>query len=141
MAIISRESDYAVRALASLAKTDEWLSVSAMAEQEDIPEVFLRKIMQRLNRAGVVESRRGPFGGYRLAMPAEQVTVLDAVEIVQGPLVINECFADPDICPRVDFCPLRRRLSEIQVELNAKLAELNLAAVLDDTRAREASSR
>jgi Rrf2 family protein len=137
MAIVKRETDYALRALGELLEAAEFVPVSVLAEQEGVPEVFLRKIMQRLNRAGIVESRQGPFGGYRLARPAGEVTLLDVLETVQGPLVMNECFADPGICDRVEFCPVRFRLAELQVELNAQLAEISLADAFTPVRAGE----
>ncbi|MCK4376157.1 MAG: Rrf2 family transcriptional regulator [Candidatus Brocadiae bacterium] len=130
MAIIKRETDYALRVLARLAQADDFLPVSALAEDEDVPELFLRKIMQRLHRAGMAESRQGPFGGYRLARPAAEISLLDVVETAQGPLVMNECFAAPDICDRLESCPLRARLAEMQLELNAQLDELTLADVV-----------
>jgi len=131
MAIVKRETDYALRSMLRLAETDDFLSVNALAEDVEVPESFLRKIMQRLNQAGFVESRQGPFGGYRLAAPAEDVSLLDIIETVQGPLVMNECFAEPDICSRTEFCPVRVRLAELQVELNAELAGIRLTDVLE----------
>ncbi len=141
MAIIKRETDYAVRAMARLAHDAESLPVSTLAREEDIPELFLRKIMQTLSRAGFVESRQGPFGGYHLARPPGEVTVLDILEAVQGPLVMNECFATPEVCGRVDFCPLRKRLAELQVELNASLDKMSLADIVDAIAATEGARK
>ncbi len=141
MAIITRETDYAVRALARLAREGDWLAVSQIAEQEDVPEHFLRKIMQRLNEAGMVASRQGPFGGYRLAVPSEGITVLEILEAIQGPLVMNACFEDPDICDRVEFCPVRKRLAELQIELNARLSELSLTSIFEDIPAAQGLER
>ncbi len=134
MAIIKRETDYALRALVELAREGKCLSAGTIAEREDIPEVFLRKIMQELKAAGIVESRQGPFGGYLLAAPPQDVSVLDVLEAVQGPLVMNECFAEPQVCSRVDFCPVRRRLAELQVELNADLARIDLGGIAEQMR-------
>jgi Rrf2 family protein len=129
MAIIRRETDYALRALARLAGQERHLPVSALAQQEDVPEKFLRKIMQRLHRAQIVESRQGPFGGYRMAVPAERLSALDVVNAVQGPVIVNECFAQPDVCKRVDWCPFRRRLVAFQSELNALLGNVHISEV------------
>ncbi len=130
MSIIKRETDYALRALSKLARTDGFLPVSALSDGQHVPELFLRKIMQRLHAAGIVESRQGPFGGYRLALRPEKVTFLDALESVQGPLAMNECFADPAVCGRRSTCAVRARLSELQEELNARLAEITIADVV-----------
>ncbi len=127
MAIITRETDYALRALTGLALADDFLPVSTLAEQEGVPPDFLRKIMQRLHQAGIVESSQGPFGGYRLARPARQVTALDVVETVQGPLVMSECVSRPEMCGRIDYCPFRERLSALEAGLNAKLAKIRIS--------------
>ncbi|MHC4481310.1 MAG: RrF2 family transcriptional regulator [Planctomycetota bacterium] len=137
MAIIKRETDYALRVLVRMATEPRFVPVSVLAEQEDVPELFLRKIMQRLQRAEIVESRQGPFGGYRLAHPAEQVFLLDVVETVQGPLVMNECFGDAGVCSRMEVCPMRTRLAELQVRLNAELAEVSIAEVAEELPLRE----
>lgn len=127
MAIIRRETDYALRALTRLALADDFVPVSALAEEEDVPPEFLRKIMQRLNQAGIVESSQGPFGGYRLARLAQQVSALDIIEVVQGPLVISECISTPKICSRFDSCPFRKRLATLEAGLNAKLAKVRIS--------------
>jgi Rrf2 family protein len=141
MAIIKRETDYALRALAKLARAREFLSVSALAQEEGVPELFLRKIMQRLHAAGIVESHQGPFGGYNLALPPGEVTLLDVVETVQGPLVMNECFSAPDVCGRTGICPIQARLTELQVELNAQLAEVTIADVVGQVPSAEETVR
>jgi Rrf2 family protein len=141
MAIVTRETDYAFRALARLARSEEFLSVSALAEEADVPPVFLRKIMQRLHAAGIVESRQGPFGGYQLALPAKEVNLLDVLETVQGPIVMNECFGEPEVCRRVASCPVRSRLVELQVELNAQLAEISIADIVKQLRPKQKAAR
>jgi Rrf2 family protein len=141
MAIVKRETDYAFRALARLAQSEEFLSVSTLAEEADVPPVFLRKIMQRLHAAGIVESRQGPFGGYQLALPAKEVNLLDVLETVQGPIVMNECFGEPEVCRRVASCPVRSRLAELQVELNAHLAEISIADIVKQLRPKQKAAR
>jgi len=141
MAIIRRETDYAFRALAALAQSDGFLSVTALAEEVDVPPVFLRKIMQRLHAARIVESRQGLLGGYKLAVPARDVSLLDVVETVQGPLVMNECFTEAEVCKRVDFCPVRSRLVELQVELNAQLADISIADIARRLRRIQGAAR
>lgn len=132
MAIVTRETDYALRALACLRGADERLPVSAIAERTEVPESFLRKIMQTLHRSGMVESAQGPFGGYALAVNADETSVLDVLEAVQGPLVMNECFVSEDICSRVCRCGLRERLAALQEELNERLDEMKLGTAFGE---------
>jgi len=140
MALVQRETDYALRALARLAAEDDFVAVSALAESEDVPEKFLRKIMQGLQRAGLVQSRQGSFGGYRLAVPASQVTLLGAMEVVQGPLVVNECFAQPEICQRVAHCPLRRRMEELQDRICGMLQDIRVSDLANEVPCREGTA-
>jgi Rrf2 family protein len=129
MAIITRETDYAFRALAHLAGEEGFVPVSGLSEAVGVPELFLRKIMQRLHGSGFVASRQGPFGGYRLQGDPAKVTLLDVVEATQGPLVMNECFAAPEVCAGTDTCPLRARLQRMQDDLTEQLAAMSLADI------------
>jgi len=131
MPIIKRETDYALRALVRLARTGDFMPVSALAESEDTPGDFLRKIMQALNRAGIVESRQGPFGGYRLARPPARLSLLQVLEAVQGPLVVNECFEAPEICSRSSGCPLRSHLSQLQRNICEQMERMRLSDILN----------
>ncbi len=141
MPLINRDTDYAVRALTRLGRTGEVTAVSELAEAEGAPEVFLRKIMQKLNRAGIVESRQGPFGGYRLSKHPRDVTVLDVLEAVQGPIQVNLCFGRPDSCSKVNSCPLRRHLSRLSQSINGWLEQITLADVSDGAARKRGAGR
>lgn len=129
MPIIHRDTDYAVRALAHLAQTDGVVAVSALAESVNVPQDFLRKIMQRLQRARLVRSAQGPLGGYALRKAAEGVTLLDVVTAVQGPVALNACLEDRGICRSVKVCALRHKLVSVQKDLNSWLEGITLADV------------
>jgi Rrf2 family protein len=85
---ISAKADYAVRAVAELAAADGEKPVKAerIATAQGIPLNFLENILGELRHAGVVRSHRGAEGGFRLAKPAEEVTVADVIRAVEGPL-------------------------------------------------------
>lgn len=85
---ISAKADYAVRAVAELAAADGEKPVKAerIATAQSIPLNFLENILGELRHAGVVRSHRGAEGGFRLARPAEEVTVADVIRAVEGPL-------------------------------------------------------
>ncbi len=87
---ISARSDYAVRAVCMLATAPEGTSVKSadIARAQAIPATFLEQILSQLRKAGVVESRRGPDGGHRLARPAYSITVADVVRHMDGPLAL-----------------------------------------------------
>lgn len=87
---ISARADYAVRALCVLATAAEGCVVKAatIAESQAVPRTFLDQILTDLRRAGMIDSRRGPDGGHRLARPAYAITVADVVRVVDGPLAL-----------------------------------------------------
>ena len=131
MPIINRDTDYAVRAMAHLGQAEDVVSVSDLAAQESVPEVFLRKIMQKLHRAGLVESAQGPFGGYKLRKGPGEVTIKEVLEAIQGPLKLNACFVDQTVCRNVRICALRRRLVALQGEIDGWLDGITLADLLE----------
>ncbi len=85
---ISAKVDYAVRATIELAATADAGPVRAeqVATAQGIPLNFLENILGELRHAGIVRSQRGPEGGFRLAKPADQVTIADVIRAVEGPL-------------------------------------------------------
>ena len=87
---ISARSDYALRALCELATADPdaVVKAAAIAEAQSVPMTFLDQILGDLRRAGMVESRRGPDGGHRLARPPYAITVADVIRVVDGPLAL-----------------------------------------------------
>ncbi|CAM5660406.1 Rrf2 family transcriptional regulator OS=Streptomyces tendae OX=1932 GN=GUR47_10300 PE=4 SV=1 [Streptomyces tendae] len=86
---ISARADYAVRAVLELAvrQGDAPVRAEDLAAAQDIPHKFLEGILGDLRRGGVVESRRGGGGGYRLAREASAITVADVIRTVDGPIV------------------------------------------------------
>jgi Rrf2 family protein len=85
---ISAKSDYAVRAMLELSAEGGTRQVTgeALANAQQIPVKFLENILVDLRRAGLVASQRGAEGGYRLARPANRITVADVIRAVDGPL-------------------------------------------------------
>jgi Rrf2 family protein len=85
---ISARADYALRACIELATSEAVSSTSeAIASAQGISQLFVQRILRDMRQAGYVDSTRGGRGGYRLAAPAEQITVADVVRAMDGPLV------------------------------------------------------
>lgn len=84
---ISAKVDYAVRAAIELAAAgDQLTKADAIARAQDIPPKFLENILGDLRQGGLVRSQRGAEGGYRLARPAQEVTLADIIRVVEGPM-------------------------------------------------------
>ncbi|MFG2875571.1 RrF2 family transcriptional regulator [Streptomyces sp. NPDC048337] len=96
---ISARADYAVRAALQLAASqdDGPLKAEAIADAQDIPHKFLEGILNDMRRGGLVLSQRGGNGGYRLAKPAESISIADVIRIVDGPLVSVRGVRPPDL--------------------------------------------
>ncbi len=79
---------FAIRAVAELVGNDGYLPLDVIAERQDLPADYVRSAMSDLRRAGIVATRRGRVGGYRLARPPDQVTLADIIRAVDGPLTV-----------------------------------------------------
>ena len=112
MELIRRNTDYALRALVLMAKdrTGDVYVVTRLANEARVPEDFLRKTLQRLDKAGIIESKRGPKGGFQLSKDPARISVLDVMEAVQGPLAVNRCFLKDIGCDNFNRCELKEKL-------------------------------
>ena len=129
---VSRRTDYAIRMLLQLARSDgEPISVRALAEAQDVPYAFARGIQRGLVSAGLVESRRGVLGGIILARPAEQVSLLDVVEALQGAPSCSVCTSDPGWCQRMGGCAVHPVWSEADRMVSEYLGSKSLAGLVE----------
>lgn len=83
---IPAKTDYAIRALLTLAANDVSVSAEHLAQEQDLPAKFLGAILSDLRRGGLVTSQRGPEGGFKLARDADQISIADVVRVVSGPM-------------------------------------------------------
>ena len=119
---ITRQADYAVRAVLYLAQLgpNEKASTSQIAEEKDIPLSFLAKIIAQLSVAGLLQTMRGARGGVMLARPPEEVNLLEVIEAIDGPILVNECVSDSYDCSQ-HSCPMRGIWQETQSTLVNRL--------------------
>lgn len=106
---ITRQADYALRAVLYLARSDPQTRVATaeIAREEHIPATFLAKIVSQLSAIGVLQAMRGARGGVRLAKPPNEITLLEIVEAIDGPITLNECVTNTEACSMTESCPLR----------------------------------
>lgn len=106
---LSRKSDYALRAVMHFAGLPKGLlaSIGTVAKAQNIPREFLAKILKDLTWAGILVSYQGVTGGYRLARPAKEISFLDVIEAMDGPISLNLCVEDDDCCSHYKNCKMR----------------------------------
>lgn len=126
---ITKQADYALRAVLYLARMDNGNKASTkdIAEMQHIPPSFLAKIVSQLSIAGLIQTARGARGGVTLARPPEQVSILDVIEAIDGPMLLNECTGNPRICPFEGKCPLHEVWCETRKIMHDKLSAATFA--------------
>jgi Rrf2 family protein len=127
---VSARADYAIRMAVALAiRPDEVLAREYLAHSEGLPVKFVDHVLRQLRNGGLIESRRGRLGGYRLARPAEQISLADVVHAIAEPL--------PE--PRGERPPVTGWLAEVWTgvsdAVDAALADISLATLRDARRA------
>ena len=121
MIAINRETDYACRVILHLAAHPPGHRTTAreIADLQLIPQSLIRRVVRQLSAAGLVRTTRGTGGGIVLARPPSEISLLDVVEAIEGPLVLNECTVNPHFCPLMPACSVHEawvRIKKILVE-------------------------
>jgi len=129
---ITRQADYALRAVLYLARLDgsERAATSTIAENQRIPPSFLAKIISQLSIAGLLHTSRGARGGVTLAREPKEITLLEVVEAIDGPIQLNECVGGDGECSFDKDCPLRSVWCETQEKLVARLKATTFADLI-----------
>lgn len=130
---ISRSSEYAIRALTYLAIQGPeagFVLGKHMAERLGMPAPFLGKILQPLVACGLLESQRGRRGGFRLAQPADEITLLQIVGAIEGLGPTRECFLGQAECSDERACPMHDYWKDASQEFERQLSETTLADVV-----------
>lgn len=139
--MLTSRAKYALRASVALAEqhpTGGWTSAGELAEIADVPKKFLEAILTQLRDNGLVESRRGPAGGHRLAQEPATIAVADVIRCIDGPLAMTPCasataFRACDDCVDIESCRLRHIMRRARDAAAAVLEQYSLADVLAAT--------
>jgi Rrf2 family transcriptional regulator, cysteine metabolism repressor len=130
---ISTRTEYGIRVLVTLARVDgdACLSLTEIARREKLPHAYLEQLVGDLRRAGIVSATRGQAGGYRLARPAVEIAMTDAVRALEGPLLEMPCAGADDLehCDRPQPCSVHEVFQRVYESMSLSLGAINLAEV------------
>ncbi|MFW6189490.1 MAG: RrF2 family transcriptional regulator [Planctomycetota bacterium] len=132
---IRQDTDYAVRALIHLALApDEKSTGSEVAASCRIPKSFAYKILKKMARSGLVDSKCGRTGGYRLSADPEKITLADVVTTMQGPVTMRRCLLESRDCPFSGECAVSAKWSEVQRVIADFLGRTTLQELVESFR-------
>lgn len=128
---IGRQTDYASRIVLHLAALGPGaqVQVKAIAERRLLPAAFVRRVVARLAAGGILRTTRGSGGGIALARPAEQISLLDVVRVMEGGIVLNRCVSAPHHCPLSETCPVQRAWTDATRNVEEYLGAVTFAAL------------
>jgi len=130
--VITREADYAIRLMLVLAENDDDAArpSRALASVAHVPYELARGLLSRLADAGLLASQRGRHGGYRLARPADDITVAEVLAVAGENLSLNTCVAGPATCAMSSRCAMHPVWDSASNVLRDHLGALTLRQVV-----------
>jgi Rrf2 family protein len=135
MQLLTKETDYAVRALISIADTPGRSSTaSAIAATEKIPWLFLRRVLAKLAAAGLLDSQKGRGGGFAMRVRPARITMADVIRVFQGEIELNECLVRGIPCCNRPTCPVRRKVKGVERVLRRELTAITIAMLVQARR-------
>jgi FeS assembly SUF system regulator len=138
---LSKITDYGIVILAHLAKGDSSATHTAreLAGDADLPFPVVGKILKSLARCGILESHRGSKGGYALMRQPSEITVAEMMSALDGPVALTECNLAAELCSHEQTCPVRDPWHVINQVVEAALAKITLADLIDPAFTNDAS--
>ena len=130
MKLITRNTDYALRALCYISKNKDIVTVDELVKKLGVPRPFMRKILQQLNRKRILGSFKGQGGGFRLEALPEKINIIDIMRIFQGQVSLNGCLLKKSVCPNKGKCVLRKKIHSIEKNVFKQLKEITIASLI-----------
>jgi Rrf2 family protein len=128
---LSTRAEYGIRVLVALARDEERrpISLTTISRVEKLPHAYLEQLVGDLRRAGLVTATRGQAGGYALAKPAREITLVDAIRALDGPVLEMPCAgtADLEVCDRPQDCSVHEVFQRLHESLTGTLAATTIA--------------
>ena len=138
---VSTRGEYGVRAMVALAHNYDVgpMSIAAVAKESSVPYAYLEQLIVPLRKAGLVESKRGAQGGYRLTRPPEEVRVGDVYRVMEGPVAPMDCVSENEAdqtCPLIEGCETRPVWMKVRDSIAGALDSVTLADLIEQGKAR-----
>lgn len=128
---LSTRAEYGIRVLVALARAEESrpISLSVIARVEKLPHAYLEQLVGDLRRAGLVTATRGQAGGYALARPSREISLVQAVRALDGPVLEMPCAGTQDLeaCDRPQDCSVHEVFERVHESLTSTLSATTLA--------------
>lgn len=133
MKLLTKNTDYAIRALLVLAgKDDSYISARDIALEQNIPYQYLRKILQQMIDNGLVVSREGGKGGFKIKKSPLKIKVTDIIELFQGDIVFSECMFRKQLCQNRATCVLRKNIQKIEKLVTKEFGAITIYSLLTE---------
>src|SRR5713226_8807738 len=123
---LTKKADYGLIALRPIAVAHKGASAKDIAEAYRIPLPLLSKILQKLARTGLLISEQGTHGGYRLARDPHEITALEVIRTIDGPIILTHCFTEHAECDQSDLCPVREPLRKVHEGILRLLSSISI---------------
>lgn len=131
---LTRKADYGLIALKHLAAREQTTaSAKEMADSYGIPLPLLSKVLQKLARTGFLRSVQGTNGGYRLARDPHQITTLEVIRAIDGPVLLTACLTEHGKCEHQERCSVRQPLRKVHEGILRLLHSITIADIANET--------
>ena len=136
---LSTKGRYGTRALLDLAlhRKEEPVLLRDIAQRQQISLSYLEKLVAPLKAGGLVRSTRGVKGGISLAKPAEDISLNEVIQLLEGPTAPVDCVIDPDLCDRSRFCATRDVWSELKTAIDSVLDSTTLRDLVEKQKQKQ----
>jgi len=132
---LTKKADYGLIALRHLGAARCSASAKDIADAYRIPLAMLSKILQSLSKAGLLVSEQGTHGGYRLARDPRDITALEVIRTIDGPIILTHCFTEHAECDQSDLCPVREPLRKVHEGILRLLSSISILDMSQDEMA------
>lgn len=133
---LSTKGRYGLRALIDLAlySENETVSIQSIARRQNISDSYLEQLMRKLRGAGLIVSVRGAQGGYKLARPANEISVGDVLRALEGSLEAVTCGGEDNSCQGADLCVTKFVWERINSSIRDTVDSIKLSQLVEESR-------